>query len=812
LLKKIFSQIGLWFILGSLAAWAQFGSAYITSTPAGANVYFRGTLVGTTPTLLDSLPVGTHQVRLSMAGYRDAYATLDIKPDLTSQVSLSLVKIVKPAPRPVTTTVKPVLTTTTIKLTTTKLTTTSVKPQVPKPVKPVITPKPTSKPTPKPTVGRTPAPVPSSRMQSSILTITTQPSGAQITFNGNYLGVSPLLKKAVNSARGDMVISLEGYKDYRGDLLLKPGESYKFAFELEKENITIPQPSPTVQPVETPQPTATPQPMESQAVAGNFEVDSNPPGAKIFINGKARIDTTPHTYQLTPGKYRVKIVKTGYGPQERRVEINSENPVKIKFDLVNIAKGIGGLYIESTPDGAEILLNEKSYGKAPKLIEKISPGEYALKLSLNDYFPYTGMVTVVKGKTLPLKPFVLKPVFSTLLLTSTPPGALVYLNDQLQENIKTPVSLKLTPGEYFISLSLDGYKPDDRNITLKQGEDFEVSSNLVQVGPDYSVIIFLAVIGLAGIMVFIALLKKRKTHLPQIELQFSTSKRSLNQVAPIGVNPTVSRELIPGSAINNYVIGKKLTSGPTGDFYLGQGKIQKTQVIIKVLDKKIAESGNFSKYFIQKSLNARHLVHPEIMRVLECGDFQGMPYLIAEFVPGEDLRQILQKESKLDWKSTLILSLMILESLDFGHSKGAVHGHLKPENIILKPDGKVVLLDFGVPHAIELIAGNGPILDKPVYISPEHLTGALEPASDLYSLGVIIYELLTGAPPFVMDNLSALVDAHRRKAPIPPRGVNPNIPLPVENMVLKLLAKSPQDRYKSAGELLNNIRSFLESA
>jgi serine/threonine protein kinase len=220
----------------------------------------------------------------------------------------------------------------------------------------------------------------------------------------------------------------------------------------------------------------------------------------------------------------------------------------------------------------------------------------------------------------------------------------------------------------------------------------------------------------------------------------------------------------------------------------------------------------FLERFLRESEIGRALHHPNIIRILQRGSVEGIPYFTMELVAGETLHARLSREGALDPRAAVDVVAQIGEALDYAHSKGVVHRDLKPSNVMLRTDGTVKVMDFGIARArhFEGLTVTGAFLGSPEYVAPEAIEGRPTDArSDLYSLGVILYETLAGRRPFVGEAAFAVLRQHLTDTPPPPSVVRPGVPLELDRLVMRLMSKSPADRPAAADALLVELRGFL---
>jgi serine/threonine-protein kinase len=227
------------------------------------------------------------------------------------------------------------------------------------------------------------------------------------------------------------------------------------------------------------------------------------------------------------------------------------------------------------------------------------------------------------------------------------------------------------------------------------------------------------------------------------------------------------------------------------------------------------DDAQFRERFLREAEIGRTLHHPNIVRILERGEVAGVPYFTMELVAGETLQAHLQRVGPLAPRAAAALIAQVGEALDYAHLKGVVHRDLKPSNIMVLPDGAARVMDYGIARArrFEGLTTTGSFLGTPEYVAPEAIEGrGVDARSDLYSLGVVFYEALTGARPFTADTPFAVLRRHLTEPPPPPTALRPGVPQALEQIVLRLLKKLPEERYAGAEELVLELRDFLNRA
>jgi len=192
-----------------------------------------------------------------------------------------------------------------------------------------------------------------------------------------------------------------------------------------------------------------------------------------------------------------------------------------------------------------------------------------------------------------------------------------------------------------------------------------------------------------------------------------------------------------------------------------------------------------------------------------------VPYFTMELVPGETLQAHLQHTGALDPRLATGIVVQVAEALDYAHLKGVVHRDLKPSNVMVLPEGTIKVMDYGIARArrFEGLTVTGAFLGSPEYVAPETIEAkGADARSDLYSLGVIFYETLTGTRPFLADTPFAILQKHLTEVPAPPSARRPGVPAELDRIVMRLLSKAPEQRYAAAEDLVLDLRDFLNRA
>ena len=242
-------------------------------------------------------------------------------------------------------------------------------------------------------------------------------------------------------------------------------------------------------------------------------------------------------------------------------------------------------------------------------------------------------------------------------------------------------------------------------------------------------------------------------------------------------------------------------------------------VAVKTLREDLARDQTFQARFRREAQSAASLNHPSIVAVYDTGeddtDGSHIPYIVMEYVDGRTLRDLLREDRRLLPERALEITDGVLRALDYSHRNGIVHRDIKPGNVMLTRDGKVKVMDFGIARAVSdaqaTMTQTAQVIGTAQYLSPEQARGErVDARSDLYSTGCLLYELLTGRPPFLGDSPVAIAYQHVRENPVPPSRVDPEVPQWADAIVLRAMEKDPRDRYQSAAEMRADIQRALQ--
>ena len=266
---------------------------------------------------------------------------------------------------------------------------------------------------------------------------------------------------------------------------------------------------------------------------------------------------------------------------------------------------------------------------------------------------------------------------------------------------------------------------------------------------------------------------------------------------------------------NRYEIIEKVGNGGMATVYKAEDKVLKRNVAVKVLKDEFTTDEEFIKRFEIEAQSAARLTHPNIVSIYDVGSEDNLYYIVMELIRGKTLKEIIVEErGPLPWKWSVNVAIQIASALEMAHKNNIIHRDIKPHNIIITEDGIAKVTDFGIAKAVSnsTITAFGTTIGSVHYFSPEHARGGYTDAkSDLYSLGVVMYEMVTGRVPFDADTPVSVALKHMQEEPEEPIELNPNLPSAVNRIIMKALKKDTTLRYQSATDMLADLRQALKN-
>ena len=268
---------------------------------------------------------------------------------------------------------------------------------------------------------------------------------------------------------------------------------------------------------------------------------------------------------------------------------------------------------------------------------------------------------------------------------------------------------------------------------------------------------------------------------------------------------------------DRYELHRQIARGGMADVFLARDLLLDRPVAIKVLFDQFSKDQQFVERFRREAQRAANLNHPNIVSVFDWGEESGTYFIVMEYVEGRSLAEIIRTEGSIHPDKVAEISSEVAAALSFAHRNGIVHRDVKPGNVLVAPNGHIKVADFGIARALANVQSEltqaGTVMGTATYISPEQAQGMeVDPRSDLYSLGVMIYEMLSGHPPFTGETPVAVAYQHVQDSPISLRAAGVSVAESLEAVTMKLLAKNPVNRYPTAEDLRSDLRRYQEGA
>ncbi len=404
-------------------------------------------------------------------------------------------------------------------------------------------------------------------------------------------------------------------------------------------------------------------------------------------------------------------------------------------------------------------------------------------------------------------------------VVSEPPGAVTYLDDEpigsTDQETGRLVKTKLRPGRHRVRLTLAGYDDVVREVDVPAVGSVAFYATLkmrtaTPSGAGTGVVAFgVVALALVAVVAWMAL-RKPATQAPV----WSATPAAFAKATPSGhANPGAQRDAQGQEWFGEFRLIEVLGRGGMASVYKAERNGE-----LSALKRPLAsflDDADFRERFLREAEIGRTLNHPNIVRILGRGNVEEVPYFTMELLRGQTLQAFIREAGGVEPRTATAIVAQVAEALDFAHTKHVVHRDLKPSNIMLLPDGTAKVMDFGIARArrFEGITATGAFLGTPDYVAPEIIEGhGAEPRSDLYSLGTVFYELLTGQRPFSGETAFAILKKQCSEPATPPSQLRVGIPAELDSIIHRLLAKTPEGRHASAEELVVALRDWLNRA
>jgi outer membrane biosynthesis protein TonB len=477
----------------------------------------------------------------------------------------------------------------------------------------------------------------------------------------------------------------------------------------------------------------------------------------------------------------------------------------------------GSLFVQTNTPGATVYLDDNQIGKTDVnggfLIDNIPPGTYKISIEMEGYkrteksfkIKGEGLTEQANIKLQPLTPPIKEPKAPEKKIEPAP---------KLREPVAVPKVTVPPPPEIpkevekVEKVELPEKPKVEEKPSIPAKEEASRREPLFGMFELWMVILIIFLI--AGILLLIfgrrIFIKKEKQR-----LTIKTPVKPLRVTTPI---KGVSLEEAPG--VGDYRILEKVASGGMANVYKAVHMKKGWMVALKVPHEQFQSDRTFVERFRREGELGKKLHNENIIHIYESATAKdGFTYIAMEYLEGIDLRQYMDKHGKLPIEEALNIIVHVCRALDYAHVKGVVHRDIKPENIMLplqKGKGKVVLMDFGIAHTAYLgtLGTGSTYLGTPYYMSPDQISSKeVDGRSDIYSLGVVLFEMLTGQHLFDETDPLKVLFHHKETPPPRPSTINSKIPPTLEQIILRMLTKKPENRYQTVEDLLVELQEFM---
>lgn len=271
-----------------------------------------------------------------------------------------------------------------------------------------------------------------------------------------------------------------------------------------------------------------------------------------------------------------------------------------------------------------------------------------------------------------------------------------------------------------------------------------------------------------------------------------------------------------GQRLGSFLIEGKIGSGAMGDVYLAKHVKSNRMAAVKVISSDFLQRENALKRFTREAEILEHLRHDNIVRYYARGKYQGTVYYAMEFVQGRNLDSVIEERGYLPWREVIDLAIQLCQALQYAHDSQVIHRDLKPSNLMVTRENRIKLTDFGIAKDLdaEALTQTGRTLGTAAYMAPEQIRGnpPVSHRTDLYALGCLLYQMLTGQPPFQGRSAVILMHAHMTETPPRPSFKNPEVPRALDDLVVKLMSKNPEDRSWDAASVAHQLEQIRDRA